>query len=257
MAAKKQPLRRVKAQAKPKAAMNQNVKARKAAPKARVQSGKVLKDTPPIAQKKAAIAKTKTAKARTVKSVPVAIKNTSKVTTKAQAKVSTKPATATTKKNNGPAQHGKEAKSFRTPVQAYPSPVSPGAQPTSAQFQPLNLRSLSLASLPILAILGHGGFGVVYKSEHNGTSIAVKKFKLSHGASNKGSPSANFEEQQEAFHAELEAFKKVGRHPHCVEFYGYGIDKVNKEFAIILELAPFGSLSDIVANKGNFYTQLS
>lgn len=108
------------------------------------------------------------------------------------------------------------------------------------------LPHVELNGLPILDVLGHGGFGIVYKSQLEGAKdfVAVKKYKL--GGGNGAASSSQFEEQLAAFLVELEAFEKVGQHPHCVRAIGYNLDAPNRTCGLILELAPHGSLTSLV-----------
>ncbi|XP_072981675.1 receptor protein kinase WSS1-like [Typha angustifolia] len=78
-------------------------------------------------------------------------------------------------------------------------------------------------------ILGKGGFGVVYKGEHNGTTIAVKRNECDL-MGKKG---------QEEFRAEIDVLKKV-RHRHLVALLGYCEN--GAERLLVYEYMPGGTL---------------
>ncbi|RCV14802.1 LOW QUALITY PROTEIN: hypothetical protein SETIT_3G007600v2 [Setaria italica] len=80
-------------------------------------------------------------------------------------------------------------------------------------------------------VLGHGGFGVVYKGElHDGTMIAVKRME-SVAVSNKA---------LDEFQAEIAVLTKV-RHRNLVSILGYAIE--GNERLLVYEYMPNGALS--------------
>ncbi|PWA79011.1 hypothetical protein CTI12_AA166520 [Artemisia annua] len=80
-------------------------------------------------------------------------------------------------------------------------------------------------------VLGHGGFGVVYKGElHDGTEIAVKRMEI--GV--KGTKGMN------EFQAEIGVLTKV-RHRHLVALLGYCAN--DNERLLVYEYMPKGTLS--------------
>lgn len=79
-------------------------------------------------------------------------------------------------------------------------------------------------------ILGHGGFGIVYKGKlHDGTEIAVKRMEASI-ASNKG---------LNEFKAEIEVLTKL-RHRHLVALHGFCVNGYEK--LLVYEYMPQGTL---------------
>ncbi|EHA8587021.1 receptor-like kinase TMK4 [Cocos nucifera] len=87
-------------------------------------------------------------------------------------------------------------------------------------------------------ILGRGGFGVVYKGNHNGTLIAVKKSRVDL-AGNKGS---------NEFKAEIDVLSKV-RHRHLVALLGYYDD--GNERLLVYEYMPGGTLEQHLFDYNN------
>jgi len=91
---------------------------------------------------------------------------------------------------------------------------------------------IPVPSLPILRVLGSGGFGIVYASLYENKTVAVKKYKVGR----------SFLEDKDAFDQELNAFRKIGEHPNCIGLLGYCCEPETRTLALVLELAEFGSL---------------
>ena len=104
-------------------------------------------------------------------------------------------------------------KSALTHLQPPETPAKAVIAPSTKKDAPL--RPFKLVDLPIIDVLGSGGFGIVYKSKLPGSEkeVAVKRFK----------GGRTFSDEKEAFDQELAAFEKIGSHPYCVTLYGSSI----------------------------------
>ncbi|KAJ0972410.1 hypothetical protein J5N97_020369 [Dioscorea zingiberensis] len=100
------------------------------------------------------------------------------------------------------------------------------------QCQPMSLKTLKKATNNFneANILGQGGFGVVYRGELNGTTVAVKRSKKS-----------GFGELKAAFDAEIDVLKSA-RHRNLVALLGYCIE--GNERLLVYEFMSMGTLAD-------------
>ncbi|WOL14424.1 hypothetical protein Cni_G23204 [Canna indica] len=111
------------------------------------------------------------------------------------------------------------------------SAESTSAYVVDAQGMYMSIQSLKTATNNFSEdnILGRGGFGVVYKGDHSGTLVAVKK-NICDIMGKKG---------QEEFKAEIDTLRKV-RHRNLVALLGYCDD--GQERLLVYEYMPAGTL---------------
>ncbi|KAG6520027.1 hypothetical protein ZIOFF_017056 [Zingiber officinale] len=104
---------------------------------------------------------------------------------------------------------------------------------TEAQSMHISIQSLRRATdnFSDANILGRGGFGLVYKGDHNGTTIAVKRNGYD-STGNKG---------HEEFKAEIEVLRKV-KHKNLVALVGFCDD--DREKLLVYEYMAGGTLTE-------------
>lgn len=99
-----------------------------------------------------------------------------------------------------------------------------------------NLQIIPKSDLVIGELIGHGGYGDVYKAEWHGTGVAVKQLHLKTLTSS----------LQEEFNHEAEIMVTC-QFPHIVSLYG--ICQETSYNGLVMELMPMGSLYGVLHNK--------
>jgi hypothetical protein len=104
-----------------------------------------------------------------------------------------------------------------------------------------NLREIKLSSEDLKITedeLGHGGFGTVYIGHlHRSNPVAVKCIV---DKRQRGTQQSSFPEVEN----EILLMKCLGNHPTLLSCYGY--TRTINSIQVVLELAPFGSLTDVI-----------
>eukprot|EP00164_Ancoracysta_twista_P007621 GFYU01010854.1.p1 GENE.GFYU01010854.1~~GFYU01010854.1.p1 ORF type:complete len:353 (-),score=60.95 GFYU01010854.1:41-1033(-) len=88
-----------------------------------------------------------------------------------------------------------------------------------------------------------GGFGIVYRGEWRGTEVAIKK---------NFDPNVGHEERRE-FEEEVKWLSSI-RHPNIIEYMGSSSTIPN--LSIVTELAPYGTLSELLHERRTKLTEL-